>query len=111
MVSFAFKDSSAYSIEIQLDIANFDTARPLLQEKMMRKGVPIIFDQQEQNISKTYFVKISQDWYDERDKRIQCRQLQNEENWRQRLQNYRANSSKQARMTNTIEEKFFWKPF
>ena len=72
MVSFAFKDSSAYSIEIQLDIANFDTVRPLLQEKMMRKGARIIFDQQEQNISKTYFVKISQDWYDERDERIQC---------------------------------------
>ena len=49
LVSFAFQDSSAYSIEIQLDIDNFNTVRPLLQEKTMRKGSRIIFDQ---NVSK-----------------------------------------------------------
>ena len=78
-ISFSFKNSRDYSIEIKLDDDSWDTVRPLYKRRMRQKGTTIMLEKTEIDVIKAYFTTIRQIVHDEDDKKINCKNYPNEE--------------------------------
>ena len=76
-VQFSFKNSKKYSIEMELDDANWDTVRPLFKRRRTQKGIKIVLEKTENNTRKTYYTTIRQIVHDEDDTTINCKNYPN----------------------------------